>query len=73
MRNNALPSATLSGSLSVAGGVKPEANPIISAQFKIMMFTASGIRVDSLNVKEGYKPYKGIRSVTRGGQYFIRT
>ena len=73
VRNNALPSATLSGSLSIAGGVKPEANPIISAQFKIMMFTASGIRVDSLNVKEGYKPYKGIRSVTRGGQYFIRT
>lgn len=73
VRNNALPSATLSGSVAIAGGVKPEANPIISAQFKIMMFTASGIRVDSLNVKENYKPYKGIRSVTRGGQYFIRT
>lgn len=73
LRNNALPSATLSGSLSVAGGVKPEAHPIISAQFKILMFTASGIRVESLNVKENYRPYKGIRSITRGGQYFIRT
>jgi hypothetical protein len=37
------------------------------------MFTASGIRVDSLNVSEKYKPYKGVRSVTRGGKFFIRS
>ena len=32
-----------------------------------------GVRVDNLNVHESYSPYKGVRSITRGGQYFFRT
>lgn len=65
---------TLTGSVTLqANAPRPESAPVISVSFKVLMFTASGIRVDSLNVVEKYKPYKGVRSVTRGGQYFIRS
>jgi len=73
--NNQLSQVGISGSVTLAPGAPtPEACPPVSAQFKIAMFTASGIRVDNLNVRENYsQPYKGVRSVTRGGQYFFRT
>jgi len=65
----------ISGTVTLAPGVPPpESSPAVSAQFKIPMFTASGVRVDNLTVHENYsQPYKGVRSVTRGGQYFFRT
>jgi len=67
--------AGISGTITLAPGAPaPESCPAVSAQFKIPMFTASGIRVDNLAVRENYSnPYKGVRSVTRGGQYFFRT
>ena len=72
--NAQLSQVSISGTISLApGSPVPEACPPISAHFKIQMYTASGIRVDSLDVQEQYKPYKGVRSVTRGGQYFFRT
>jgi len=67
---------SISGTISMAPGFPaPECSPPVSAQFKISMYTASGIRVDSLNVRENYSraPYKGVRSVTRGGNYYFRT
>jgi len=64
----------ISGTVTLAPGFPaPESCPAISASFKIPMYTASGVRVDNLNVRESYSPYKGVRSVTRAGQYFFRT
>jgi len=74
--NPTLPHVGISGTVSLAPGVPaPESCPPVSAQFKIMMYTASGVRVDGLNVRENYSraPYKGVRSVTRGGNYYFRT
>jgi len=73
--NAQLSQVGISGTITlVAGTPAPESTPAVSAQFKIPMFTASGVRVDNLNVHESYNsPYKGVRSVTRAGQYFFRT
>eukprot|EP01133_Synstelium_polycarpum_P016674 gene16674-19816_t len=56
----------------VAGQPLPEANPAILVQFKIPMYTLSGLSVDSLACTEKYKPYKGVRSVTRAGKFQVR-
>jgi len=74
--NPALPHVGISGTISLPPGFPaPESSPPVSAQFRIVMYTASGVRVDGLNVRENYSraPYKGVRSVTRGGNYFFRT
>jgi len=73
--NTQLTQVGISGTVTLAPGFSaPESCPPVSAQFKIPMFTASGVRVDNLTVRESYsQPYKGVRSVTRGGQYFFRT
>jgi len=44
----------------------------ITASFRINMYTFSGLKVDSLNVSENYTTYKGFRSVSRVGQYFLK-
>eukprot|EP01090_Pellita_catalonica_P001687 TRINITY_DN11445_c0_g1_i1.p1 TRINITY_DN11445_c0_g1~~TRINITY_DN11445_c0_g1_i1.p1 ORF type:complete len:434 (-),score=48.20 TRINITY_DN11445_c0_g1_i1:31-1332(-) len=68
-------SPTLSGNVSLPPGDPiPDARPIISVQFKVTQFSASGLRVDSLQVNAvSYKPYKGVRSITKAGQFEIRT
>jgi len=72
--NPQIPQVGISGTVTLAPGIPaPESCSAVSAQFKIAMYTASGIRVDNLNVHESYSPYKGVRSITRGGQYFFRT
>jgi AP-3 complex subunit mu len=63
----------LTGTVMLQTGMaRPEGNPSVNVQFRINMYTASGIRVDSLTCRESYKPYKGVRSVTRAGKYQIR-
>jgi AP-3 complex subunit mu len=44
----------------------------ITANFRINMYTFSGLRVDTLNVVENYTTYKGFRSIARAGQYVLR-
>eukprot|EP01119_Soliformovum_irregulare_P005473 TRINITY_DN17229_c0_g1_i1.p1 TRINITY_DN17229_c0_g1~~TRINITY_DN17229_c0_g1_i1.p1 ORF type:complete len:414 (-),score=113.88 TRINITY_DN17229_c0_g1_i1:67-1308(-) len=65
----------LEGSVQLQSGVTtPDSMPVISADFKIVMFTVSGLKVDSLSVhNEKYKPYKGVRSVTKAGKFYART
>lgn len=64
----------LSGTVTLPSGAQlPEANPTLTTQFKIMMYTASGIKVDSLGCNERYKPYKGVRSVTKAGKFQVRS
>ena len=66
--------ATLTGSMTLSANCgKVDARPVVEALFRVHMYTASGIRVDSVNVQERYKTYKGVRCVTRAGHYYIRT
>ena len=44
------------------------------AEFKVSMYAASNIRVQSLRLdNEDYKPYKGVRTITQHGVFQIRT
>jgi AP-3 complex subunit mu len=64
----------LEGTISLpASTPPPDANPNISAEFKISMFAVSGLKVDSLAVhNERYKPYKGVRSLSKAGKFVVR-
>jgi hypothetical protein len=56
------------------GGADTSALVDIAVGFKVPMFVASGIRVADLGITgEKYKPYKGVRSVTRAGRFHVRT
>jgi len=66
----------LEGSVSLPpGGQVPEANSTsILADFKIVMFTTSGLKIDTLALtNERFKPYKGVRSITKAGKFNVRT
>jgi len=65
----------LQGSVSLAPGQPiPESAPICLVDFKVTMFSASGIRVDSLTLhNENYKPYKGVRTITKAGKFQVRS
>eukprot|EP01113_Clastostelium_recurvatum_P044457 TRINITY_DN750_c0_g1_i1.p1 TRINITY_DN750_c0_g1~~TRINITY_DN750_c0_g1_i1.p1 ORF type:complete len:415 (+),score=112.24 TRINITY_DN750_c0_g1_i1:51-1295(+) len=64
----------LQGSVSLPpGGPPPDGNPTLTAQFKIMMYASSGIKVSSLACSERYKPYKGVRTITKAGKFQIRS
>jgi len=65
-------SPQMDGTLSPS--VTPETPTIITSEFKIVMYTASGLKVDSLSLQnEKYKPYKGVRSITKAGKFQVRT
>ncbi|TPX33992.1 hypothetical protein SmJEL517_g03227 [Synchytrium microbalum] len=50
----------------------PEIHSVF-VDFKVNMSTVSGLKIDALHVHhESYKPYKGVRMVTRSGRYQIR-
>jgi len=47
--------------------------PTISVGFTVNMWSASGLKVDSLTLlNENYKPFKGVKSITKGGNLQIR-
>eukprot|EP01095_Lingulamoeba_sp_RSL-Kostka_P003090 TRINITY_DN13_c0_g4_i1.p1 TRINITY_DN13_c0_g4~~TRINITY_DN13_c0_g4_i1.p1 ORF type:complete len:409 (-),score=121.55 TRINITY_DN13_c0_g4_i1:149-1375(-) len=64
----------LNGNISlIAGSEPPKVNPSCSVKFRVNTLACSGLKVDSLSVHvENYKPYKGVRSITRGGRFEIR-
>lgn len=64
----------LTGMITLAvGETAPESNPTLSVDFKMNMTTMSGLKVASLNLtNERYKPYKGVRSLTKAGNIQIR-
>ncbi|KAI7862772.1 CBN-APM-3 protein [Spinellus fusiger] len=66
-------SPILSGTFS-SSEMDPDASMTISLDFQINTYAVSGLKVDSLRVfHEGYKPYKGMRSMTKAGKIHIRT
>lgn len=51
----------------------PESNPVLAVDFKVASSLPSGLKVDSLQLYgEQYKPYKGVRLVTKGGKFHVR-
>jgi len=65
----------LEGTVNLSPGTPPpESNPVVTIDFRISMFSTSGLRVDSLTLhNEKYNPYKGVRSLTKAGKFQIRS
>jgi len=68
-------SPMINGTISFPPDTKaPEESPVILVEFKIQGQSISNMKVDSLTVvNEKYKPYKGVRSITKAGKFQIRT
>ncbi|ESN95177.1 hypothetical protein HELRODRAFT_87124 [Helobdella robusta] len=57
-----------------AGAPLPESNPTISVQFSISQMAVSGLKVNRLDMYgEKYKPFKGVKYVTKAGKFQVRT
>ncbi|KAJ0388744.1 hypothetical protein P43SY_011114 [Pythium insidiosum] len=51
----------------------PDEKPIVLLDFKVPMSTVSGLNVETLLLtNEKYKPYKGVRTLTKAGRFQIR-
>ncbi|KAL3124911.1 hypothetical protein niasHT_001804 [Heterodera trifolii] len=67
---------TLKGTVSTSGNSAKEQleSPQITAKFKISQLAASGFKVICLDIYgEAYKPFKGVKYVTKAGKFQIRT
>ncbi|KTG38180.1 hypothetical protein cypCar_00023580 [Cyprinus carpio] len=66
---------SLKGSVSLqTGASKPDENPTINIQFKIQQLAISGLKVNRLDMYgEKYKPFKGIKYMTKAGKFQVRT
>jgi len=52
---------------------KPEENPPLQFNWKIPLASVSGLAVSGLSITgESYRPYKGVRSITKSGIYQVR-
>uniref|UniRef100_K7GGP0 AP-3 complex subunit mu-1 n=1 Tax=Pelodiscus sinensis TaxID=13735 RepID=K7GGP0_PELSI len=57
-----------------AGAPKPEENPSLNIQFKIQQLAISGLKVNRLDMYgEKYKPFKGVKYITKAGKFQVRT
>lgn len=57
-----------------SGSPPPESNPAITVQFTINQLTVSGLKVNRLDMYgEKYKPFKGVKYVTKAGRFQVRT
>ncbi|CAL8257239.1 unnamed protein product [Lota lota] len=65
----------LRGSLSLQDGApKPEDNPSLNIALKIQQLAISGLKVNRLDMYgEKYKPFKGVKYVTKAGKFQVRT
>lgn len=65
----------LKGSVSLQSGApKPEENPSLNMNFKIQQFAISGLKVNRLDMfGERYKPFKGVKYLTKAGKFQVRT
>uniref|UniRef100_A0AC35UDW9 MHD domain-containing protein n=1 Tax=Rhabditophanes sp. KR3021 TaxID=114890 RepID=A0AC35UDW9_9BILA len=63
----------LKGCVTVSGTATLE-SPTISVKFKISQLAISGLKVNRLDMfGEAYKPFKGVKYITRAGNFQIRT
>ncbi|XP_078284617.1 AP-1 complex subunit mu isoform X2 [Rhinoraja longicauda] len=66
---------TLRGLINLQSGApKPEENPTLNVQFQIQQLAVSGLKVNRLDMYgERYKPFKGVKYVTKAGTFQVRT
>ncbi|XP_072015292.1 AP-3 complex subunit mu-2-like [Amphiura filiformis] len=66
---------TIKGSIALQSGMPPpEANPTVNVQFTINQLAISGIKVNRLDMYgEKYKPFKGVKYITKAGKFQVRT
>jgi len=64
----------LRGSVNLITGATPEpTNPSISVQFAISQLAVSGLKVNRLDMYgEKYKPFKGVKYLTKAGRFQVR-
>ncbi|XP_073452860.1 AP-3 complex subunit mu-1 [Aquarana catesbeiana] len=57
-----------------SGAPKPEENPSLNIHFKIQQLAISGLKVNRLDMYgERYKPFKGVKYLTKAGKFQVRT
>lgn len=66
---------SLKGNLTFQAGCSlPESNPPLHVNFSVSQMSLSGIKFGKLDIYgEKYKPFKGVKYVTRAGKFQIRT
>ncbi|XP_002732152.1 AP-3 complex subunit mu-1 [Saccoglossus kowalevskii] len=66
---------SIKGSMNLqSGSPPPEANPSITVQFTIQQLAISGLKVNRLDMYgEKYKPFKGVKYLTKAGKFQVRT
>ncbi|XP_018424797.1 PREDICTED: AP-3 complex subunit mu-1 [Nanorana parkeri] len=65
----------LKGTITLQSGApKPEENPSLNINFKIQQCAVSGLKVNRLDMYgEKYKPFKGVKYLTKAGKFQVRT
>ena len=65
----------LRGILSLQTGIPaPEEKPVLNVSFKMQQVAVSGVRISRLDMSnERYKPFKGVKYVTKAGKFQVRT
>ena len=65
----------LRGTINMQSGAPaPESNPTVSVSFVIASLAVSGIKVHRLDMYgEKYKPFKGVKYITKAGRFQVRT
>jgi AP-3 complex subunit mu len=59
--------------LSSTASAADRQNPPITVTWKIPLASVSGLTVSGLSLSgEAYKPYKGVRNITKSGRFQIR-
>ncbi len=57
----------------VSGATAPDSNPTMSLSFYMSQIAISGLKVSRLDLYgEKYKPFKGVKYVTKAGRFQIR-
>lgn len=70
---------TASPSLSAVFTVKPNddiaenTGEPVKVEFQIPNHNMSTVKIESVNVSESYKPYKGVKYMVKGGRFSVRT
>lgn len=65
---------SISGNVTLQTGEVPESNPTILVDFKISQLAISGLKVNRLDLYcEKYKPFKGIKYITKAGKFQVRS
>jgi len=64
----------LEGNLTLPPDYIPDERPTLTADFAVKMWSASGLKVEGLGIRNvKYKPFKGVRIVTKAGKFEVRT